>query len=234
MTILCTICARGGSKGVENKNTRMIFGHPLIAHSLRQARESGLFSHIAVSSDNAGILETATRYGADVLVQRPAEMATDTAAKIPAIRHCLLEAEKQAGQKFETLVDLDATSPLRTAQDIIDVLALLDTRSATNVITATPAHRSPYFNMVELDKDGVPRLSKQLPDVIVRRQDAPKCYDMNASIYAWHRQALLDMDILFGPGTRLHVMPRERSIDIDSPLDFRIVEMLLSNDSVGD
>src|ERR1700704_6139778 len=113
MKRLCTICARGGSKGVKGKNLRPLLGRPLIAHSLEQARSCGLFELIAVSSDASEILEVARAFGADLLIQRPDELASDTAAKIPAIRHAVLEAESRSAQHFDTLVDLDATSPLR-------------------------------------------------------------------------------------------------------------------------
>ena len=223
---LCTICARGGSKGVKNKNIRPLGGKPLIAHSVEQARASGLFELIAVSSDSPQILEAARAAGADLLVERPAELATDTAAKIPVIRHCVEAAERAAGRRFDICVDLDATSPLRVPQDIVDVVAMLEDSTAGNVITAMPARRSPYFNLVEVDAQGRVQLSKPGAGY-VRRQDSPACYDMNASIYAWRRDALA-RDGLFFDDTRLHVMPEERSIDIDSELDFTFVELLLA------
>jgi len=229
MKRLCTICARGGSKGVAGKNIRLLAGKPVLAHSLEQARASGLFDLIAVSSDSAQILEVAERHGADLLVQRPDELASDTAAKLPAIRHCVADVERRSGQRFDTLVDLDATSPLRNEDDIRAVVRLLESSGAGNVITGMPARRSPYFNLVELDDLGVVRLSKSLPGAITRRQDAPRCYDMNASIYAWRRDVLFDAPSLFNTDTRLHEMPEERSFDIDSELDFRIVELLMAS-----
>ncbi len=96
-----------------------------------------------------------------------------------------------------------------------------------NVITAMPARRSPYFNLVEKDKNGAVALSKKLDSPIVRRQDSPQCFDMNASIYGWKRHVLMGENSLFLPGTGLHVMEEERSIDIDSELDFEIVEMIM-------
>ena len=177
---LCTLCARGGSKGVKNKNLRPLLGKPLLAHSLEQARATGLFEALAVSSDSEAILEAAREWGADYLIRRPAELATDTAPKIPVIRHCFLEAERLANRHFDVVVDLDATSPLRTPEDIRAAVATLEETDAANVITAMPSRRSPYFNVVEIDGGGVPRLSKPLPDRVVRRQGAPKCYDMNA------------------------------------------------------
>ena len=204
-------------------------GKPLLAHSIEQARQSGLFLAIAVSSDSAEVLHVARAWGADILVTRPAELATDRSAKIPAIRHCMLEAERILDRKCEVLVDLDATSPLRLASDICAVVELLRNSNASIIITGAEARRSPYFNLVELDGENVPHLSKSLKSAVVRRQDAPACYDMNASIYAWRREALVERDTLFHPDTRLYVMPPDRSIDIDSDFDFRLVEFVLGN-----
>jgi len=227
MSRVCTVCARGGSKGVKNKNLRSLAGKPLIAYTLEQARSSALFDLIAVSSDSAEILDTARRHGADLLVERPDELATDGAAKIPAIRHCVLEAEKHRRTRFDAVVDLDATSPLRELADIRGAVELLESSGVLNVITAAPARRSPYFNLVELGEDGVPRLSKPPGRNIVRRQDSPRCFDMNASIYVWRRAALFDFPTVFNADTRLFVMPEERSTDIDSELDFEIVDFLM-------
>ena len=228
MKRLCTICARGGSKGVKGKNTRMLLGKPLIAYSIQQAKGSGLFEAVAISSDSEEILAVAKECGADILIKRPDELATDQAAKLPAIRHCVAEAELRLGHQVDVVVDLDATSPLRSVEDIKQAVALLEESGAGNVITGMPARRSPYFNMVELNKDGIAVLSKPLNTAIVRRQDAPKCYDMNASIYVWTRQSLVHGEKLFNNDTKLFVMPEERSIDIDSELDFKFVELLMS------
>ena len=226
---LCTICARGGSKGVKGKNIRLLHGKPLLAYSIEQARACGLFERIAVSSDSAEILDIARECGADYLIRRPDEFATDQAAKLPAIRHAVAEAERLSAQTYETLVDLDATSPLRLPEDIRSAVALLEESGAGNVITAMPARRSPYFNLVELDSNGIAHLSKKPPSEVVRRQDAPKCFDMNASIYVWRRAVLFEQPTIFNLDTRLYVMPEERSIDIDSELDFRFVELLMAN-----
>jgi N-acylneuraminate cytidylyltransferase/CMP-N,N'-diacetyllegionaminic acid synthase len=203
-------------------------GKPLIAYTIEQAKASGLFEVVAVSSDSADILKTAKRYGADLLVDRPAALATDTAAKLPAIRHAVETAERNVGKRFDTYVDLDATSPLRSVDDIRNAVNLLESSGAGNLITAMPARRSPYFNLVEVDQDGNVGLSKQPAVPFVRRQDAPACYDMNASIYVWRRETLFGADSVFNGDTKLYVMPEERSIDIDSELDFIFVEFLMS------
>lgn len=225
---LCTICARGGSKGVKNKNLKMIKGKPLIAFTLAQAKQSGLFDFITVSSDSPEILEAAKTFGADLALMRPAELATDTAPKIPVIIHAAQETERITGKKFHTFVDLDCTSPLRNVADIQGAVALLESTDSSNVITGAPARRSPYFNLVEEQADGSVAVAKKLSAPIARRQDAPKCYDMNASIYVWTRETLFSQDKLFLPKTRLFEMPEERSLDIDSELDFELVEHLMN------
>jgi len=226
---LCTICARAGSKGVRSKNIRMIAGKPLLAHSLYQARASRLFDAIAVSSDADEILTIARSYGATCLVKRPSALASDSAAKLPAIRHCLEAAEEALGTRFDILVDLDATSPLRLPEDIRGVVELLEAEPNTNVITGATARRSPYFNLVERRADGTVTLSKPPAAAIVRRQDAPPCYDMNASIYAWWTADFRASPAVFTARTRLYEMLEERSLDIDSEHDFRIVEFLLES-----
>nr|WP_320148034.1 acylneuraminate cytidylyltransferase family protein [uncultured Anaeromusa sp.] len=227
MKRICTICARGGSKGVKNKNLRLLCNKPLIAHSIEQIQATKMFDTIAVSSDSEEILKIAEQWGVNVLIQRPEHLATDTAGKLPAIRHCLLEAEKQTGIQYSTIVDVDCTSPLRLPEDISGTLAVLEQQGTTNVITGAPARRSPYFNLVEINAEGIVYLSKRTEHQILRRQDAPICYDMNASIYAWKRETLLEHDELFQQGTRIFVMPEERSVDIDSELDFLFVSFLM-------
>ena len=224
--ILCTICARGGSKGVKNKNLRMIFDKPLIAHTINQAQKTKLFSHIAISSDSDEILNAAIKAGADFFIKRPDELATDTAAKVPVIRHCAQSSAKQANTKFDIVVDLDCTSPLRLPDDIIGAVELLKKTKCQNVITGAPARRSPYFNLVELNEAGRVGVSKIKSPPIVRRQDAPKCFDMNASIYVWQWDALMNCNSVFLEDTRLFEMPEERSLDVDSELYFELVKFM--------
>ena len=105
-------------------------------------------------------------------------------------------------------------------------VTLQQNTGAKSVITGAPAHRSPYFNLVETDAQGIVHLSK--PSAVLRRQDSPACYDMNASIYVWQRDALLADPKVFYDDTRLFERPRERSVDIDAELDFAIVELILT------
>ena len=233
MAMICTICARGGSKGFLGKNTRMIAGKPLIAWTVEQARATGVFDFIAVSSDSAAILTAAKKAGADHLIERPAEMATDQAGKVPAIAHALQAAEAAFGQKADILVDLDATSPLRDLSDITGAIDLLRSSGAPNVITGMTSRHSPYFNMVERAADGAVHISKKLPSMVLRRQHSPACFDMNGSVYVWLRDRFMDDPQVFYPDTQLFEMPEERSVDIDSPLDFKFVEMLLIQKNSG-
>lgn len=224
---LCTICARGGSQGVPGKNIREIGGLPLIAHSIVRARESGLFDLITVDSDSPEILAVAREYGADLLLERPPELATATAGKVEVIHRAATLSEDASGIEFDTFVDLDATSPLRTVGDIVGAVDLLEQGAAENVISGAVAHRSPYFNLLEADENGVVRLSK--PSTVNRRQDSPPCYDINGSVYVWRREPFITSPFLFGPSTRLFLMPRERSVDIDDEVDLRIVKMLMGD-----
>jgi N-acylneuraminate cytidylyltransferase/CMP-N,N'-diacetyllegionaminic acid synthase len=227
MKRICTLCARGGSKGLPGKNLRPLLGRPLIQHSIEQALASGLFEVIAVSSDSADILAAAAAAGAQMLVQRPDELANDHSPKIPAIVHCLTTVEQRLGTIFDQLVDLDVTSPLRLASDIEGAIGLLESTGATNVITGSRARRSPYFNLVERRPDGSVGLAKTTTPPVTRRQDAPDCFDMNASIYVWRRDTLVNDPRVFYADTQLFEMPDDRSIDIDSALDFDIVRMIL-------
>lgn len=224
--ILATICARGASKGLPGKNIRPLLGKPLIAYTIEQALSSGLFEHVVVSTDSNEIAVIAKQHGAEVPFLRPKELATDVSSKLPAIRHVLVESEKLFNKKFDVIVDLDATSPLRVIDDIKNCINLLFENDTPNVITAMLARRSPYFNLIEIDSNGHVNLSKKASKPITCRQNSPKCYDMNASIYVWKRDVLLENDSIFLENTALYVMPMERSIDIDYEVEFNFVEFL--------
>ena len=227
MRVICTICARGGSQGVKNKNLLNLRGRPLIAHTLLQAKKSNLFDAITVSSDSKKIRDIAKKFGADYLIDRPKDMATSTAAKLPVIQHAVLETERLLSVTFDMIVDLDVTSPLRTVNDLCEAYqAFITHHHALNLVTAYPARRSPYFNMLEVGKDGYVKLAKSSEQPIIRRQDSPLCYDMNASIYIWKREALFNYTHVITDRTLLYVMPEERSVDIDSKLDLKMVRLL--------
>ncbi|OGT36754.1 MAG: flagellar modification protein B [Gammaproteobacteria bacterium RIFCSPHIGHO2_12_FULL_38_14] len=227
MKKICTICARGGSQGVKNKNIISFLGKPLIAHSILQAKASNLFNTIAVSSDSKKILAIARKWGADCLIKRPDYLASDTAGKLPVIKHAVLEVETKKNVHYDIIVDLDVTSPLRKIDDVKNAMTyFLQHKKANNLITGAKARKSPYFNIVEIDSVGYATLSKLGEKAVVRRQDAPKCYDLNASIYIWKRSALFKNDQVITNNTIFYEMPEERSIDIDTPIDLLFVRML--------
>lgn len=227
MKILCTICARGGSKGVKNKNIKLLNNKPLIAYTIDQAKESNMFEHIVVSTDSDEIANISKEYGAEVFFKRDEKMASDSAGKLEVIRDAFVKSEKHYNKQFDYLIDLDATAPLRDIDDIINSFKQFLDDDNDNLITAMPSRRSPYFNLIEQDKDGKIFVSKQLDTTILRRQDSPKTYDMNASIYIWRRDTILHENSVFLQKTGLYIMPEERSIDIDSELDFKFVEFIM-------
>ena len=231
--VLCSICARGGSKGVKNKNIKHIHGKPLITYTIEQAKSSKLFEHIVISTDSDEIANISKEYGAEVFFKRSAQMASDTAGKLDVIRDAFVRSEEHYNEAYDYLIDLDATAPLRVVDDILNSFTQFLENNHDNLITAMPSRRSPYFNLVEVDKNGIVALSKTVDSSIVRRQDTPKSYDMNASIYIWKRDVILSQKSLFLEKTGLYVMPEERSIDIDSELDYKLVELIMKENNVS-
>ena len=228
--ILCTICARGGSQGLPGKNISLINGKPLICYTIEMAKTIKRFSKIIVSTDSKEIADVALKAGAEVPFLRPSELATNTISKFPALRHALKTCESIYQTEFDYLIDLDPTSPLRIADDINNCIDLVLKSNISNVITAMDSRRSPYFNLIEKDLSGKVVISKTIDPPPTCRQDSPQCYAMNASIYAWKKEVLVENEIpIFLDSTELYLMPEERSIDIDSELDAKFVEFLLKN-----
>ncbi len=222
MATICTICARGGSVGVPRKNIRSLRGKPLIAWTIEQAAQVPEIDGIYVSTEDDEIAEIAREYGATVPYRRPAHLATSAAAKIPVIIDLVEQVESQ-GITVDRIVDLDPTSPLRDVSDIQDAVDLL-ADDVDVVITGYLSDKNPYFNMVEPKGGGSYGLVAG-PGNVVARQAAPPVYSMNGSVYVWHRHTI-DKGLWDGRAV-MHEMPRERSVDIDSELDFRIVELLM-------
>ena len=229
MKILLTIAARGGSKGVKNKNIRDLCGKPLIAWTIEQALRWGKAGKVVVSTDSPAIAEVALRCGAEVPFTRPAELANDTAGKLPVLRHALLECERVYSVNYDWLVDLDATAPLRRISDIENAFkeaVRLDTLTFFSVV---PAHKNPYFNMVERDASGMARLCKPPEKPVLSRQTAPAVFDMNASIYVYKAEYLRQGGALplFTPRTGMYIMEAVSGRDIDTEEDFKFVEYLM-------
>ncbi len=221
---IVTICARGGSAGVPGKNIRDLCGKPLIGWTIEQAFASKIATEVFVSTDCEDIARVARRFGAQVPFIRPTELATATAGKLPVIQHMVRWVEAKHGP-VNSIVDLDPTSPLRDVTDIQTCFSTLDAHTDV-VITAYEADKNPYFNMVELKANGFYERVCSPNKEVLGRQSAPKVFAMNASIYAWHR-ASLSASLWDSHRIKLHVMPRERSIDIDHEIDFDLVALLM-------
>ncbi|OUU25789.1 MAG: hypothetical protein CBB97_09110 [Candidatus Endolissoclinum sp. TMED37] len=223
--ILCTICARKGSKGLPNKNILNLLGKPLIYHSLDQAKKINLFSKIVVSSNSNKILKISKKK-VDYCIKRPEKLSGDHSSKIQVIKHALIESEKKFKILFDYIVDLDVTSPLRSKKDISNAIKIILKKKGGNLVSGYDARRSPYFNQVTF-KNKKLSLVCNSKKKITRRQDVPKIFDLNASIYIWTRKSILTSNKLINNNTIFFKMPYLRSVDIDDKSDFMIVEFIL-------
>lgn len=225
--ILCVIPARSGSKGLPGKNIKRLLGKPLIGYSIEHALASKFIDRTIVSTDSKMIADIAKNFGAEVPFLRPKRLATNKSNIIDVLLHAIDWMRNKEGFDFDIIVLLHVTAPLRKAKDVDKSIKLLFKRGTDNVFSVTPAQRNPYFNMVELDKSNKARLVKK--GMYTNRQEAPLVFEMNSSIYVWWRDVLKHSKSLFPGTTRIYLMPKERSVDIDDYLDFRIAEMLLKN-----
>lgn len=228
--ILLIIAARGGSKGVPDKNIRVVGGLPLLVHSILQAKKWGKASHIICSTDSEKIAKVALQHGAEVPFMRPAELSGDKVGKLDVIRHALIKMEEKTGDKYPIIIDLDATAPIRKVTDIDGALSLFIEKKPKTVFSVVVARKSPYFNMVETNAKGYVELVKKPSASVLRRQDAANVFDMNASIYVYDRNYLIDENNMSAISDRslAWVMEDSSSIDIDSELDFQFIEYLMS------
>lgn len=223
--ILCIIPARSGSKGIPKKNMKPLCGKPLIAYSIEQALQIPFIDRIIVSTDDEKTAEISTNLGAEAPFIRPPHLATDDAGTIDVLIHTIEWCNKNENLSFDIIILLHANTPLRNIEDIRKCIDILVDQKADNVFSVTPARNNPYFNMVEIKEKERVTLTKE--GNFSSRQSAPPVYDMNSSIYAWWTNILVKKQALFLPKTRIYIMPRERSIDIDEPIDFRFAEVLM-------
>ncbi|WP_373636725.1 acylneuraminate cytidylyltransferase family protein [Yoonia sp. BS5-3] len=224
--IIGHIGARAGSKGVPNKNFRMLHGKPLIDWSLDQLFTSERVDHVVVSTDSEEIYTHALARGSLDIGLRPAALATDTAAKWDVWQHALGEVEKQTGPA-DAFLDLDCTSPLRLPQDIDAGLDLFAAESPDMVMSCCESRKNPYFNMLEKDAAGALHVSKPLPHGVVARQQAPMVYDHVGLVYVVKPSYLRQASRLFEGHVIPLIVPNERGLDVDSPFDWDVIEFLL-------
>lgn len=224
--ILAVIPARSGSKSVKDKNIRPLGGRPLMAWSIKAGLACKAIDRVVVSTDSDKYAQLAKFYGAEI-INRPPELAQDETAMEPVLKHVLETVEKQ-GEKLETLVLLDPTSPFRLVSDINQCLELLKQPETESVVTVCEVDHNPYFVMGTVDNKQYFHYPLIKPDQpIFRRQDAPKVYRLNACVYAIKRELVLQ-EKRFTDKTKAAEMPLLRSTHIDSPEDFLFAEFLLS------
>lgn len=223
------VFARGGSKGLPGKNIKPLGGKPLIAWSIEVGLSLKDVSRVIVSTDCPEIAAVAREYGAQVPFMRPPELARDNSPEWLAWRHALTWLQENEGALPEVMLSLPATAPLRSTHDIQRCLDEFAKGDVDTVITVTDSQRSPYFNMVKENPDGTVGLVIPPCEAITRRQDAPPVYDMATVAYVMHPGFVLAHNSLFSGRVRAVHVPPERSIDIDTLLDFRFAEHLVSN-----
>jgi N-acylneuraminate cytidylyltransferase len=222
-SVLAVIAARGGSKGLPRKNVLDAGGKPLIAWSIEAAHGSRFIDRAILSSEDAQIMEIATKAGCEVPFVRPPELALDDSSIYDVLFHAMDSLDRQ----YDYCVLLQATSPLRTSADIDACIKLcLDSGAPACVsVTRSPKHPSLYF---DLAADGRLRAHKARPDNTERRQDLPAAYVLNGAVYVARSPWLRDHGSFIGERTRGHVLPAERSVDVDSALDLTIARALLA------
>ncbi|MBE8722049.1 acylneuraminate cytidylyltransferase family protein [Sphingobacterium pedocola] len=236
MNILITLCARGGSKGIPRKNIKELNGRPLIDYSIQFAKE--IKAHytnviIELSTDDQEIRDVADQLGLSTQYIRPAHLASDTAGKVDVIRDVVKYAENIYKVKFDYILDLDVSSPLRTVSDVIEAFKIMTNDSeALTLFSVNKANKNPYFNMVEVNEDGYYSLSKIRDTTTLSRQAAPEVFELNASFYIYSRAyfdsswkgVVTDKSIVYN---MFHIC-----FDLDHPIDFEFMDFLLKNDKL--
>ncbi len=221
---LAIIPARSGSKGLKDKNIRMLNGKPMIAYTIESAIESNIFDDIVVSTDSEIYADIAIKYGADVPFLRPDYLSSDEATTNDVIEHTIRELEK-LGKIYDYFMILQPTSPLRTIEDIIGAVKLLFEKNANSVVSVCETEHSPlYMNVLDetLSMDNF--LSQNVKS---RRQELPKYYRLNGAIYLCKLDYFLEYKNLYKEKSYAYIMENKRSIDIDDELDFLIAETLM-------
>ncbi len=231
--VLITVCGRAGSKGFRNKNLKNFCGRPLVYYTLSAANlfiaaRPDLAVDICLNTDSPELADLVhAAYPEVELVQRPEELGGDTVPKMAVFQHSIRTMEQRRGVAYDFHIDLDITSPLRQAHDLIRAVELFESEDGLDlVMSAAPSRRNPYFNMGMLDADGYAR--RVIENKNTARQQAPACFDVNASLYVFSR------DYLFGNAAsdiwagriRFYQMFDTGILDIDSEEDYLLMEVI--------
>lgn len=224
--IVSFIFARGGSKGLKNKNILRFAGKPLIAWTIEQALHHPVIDRVLVSTDSHEIAEISETYGAEVPFIRPAELATDFSSELLSWKHALNFLLNSEGKMPEIFVSLPCTAPLRSDDDISRNIQLLIKSEGDLAITVCPSQRSPYFNMVQLKEDNRATLVIENGSFFTRRQDCPLTYDITTIAYSGIPRYILESSNLLDGRVYANVVDQKRAVDIDNEFDFEIAEYL--------
>ncbi len=224
--VVALVTARGGSKGIPRKNIKPLAGKPLIAWAIEAALESRFLSRVIVSTEDDEIMETARTFGAEVPFKRPAELACDDSSHISVARHALDWLQKNEGHCPEFMMVLQPTAPLRIAADIDGAIELAEEKSADAVVSVVEAQHHPYVTR-QLGELGTLTEFVPCPLTYARRQEFPPAYAFNGAIYLNRCAHLADCNTHAPEGSYAFVMPPERSIDLDTPWDFHLAELIL-------
>jgi len=225
MNPLIIITARGGSKGIPYKNIKPLNGKPLICYSIDVARQFTTEENICVTTDDDKIIDVVENYGLKVPFKRPAELATDTASSNDVLLHALSFYEQQ-GKNIDVIILLQPTSPFRKV-DFLREAVNLYTPAVDMVVSVKEAPANPYYNCFEENINGFLTISKTMEHPITRRQDAPKVWEYNGSIYVINPDSLKEKGMQHFTRIKKYPMSDNYSIDIDTPLDWKIAELLL-------
>lgn len=225
------IFARGGSKGLHRKNIKTFHGKPLIAWTIKLAIESSLFDKVIVSTDDDEIMKISKDNGAEVPFLRPSELSRDISNEWFAWKHAVESLSESIEYNF---VCLPCVCPLRIKKDIEGTINLFNRSNFDLIFTISKSDRSPYVNMVELNKDNEVQLSKSIDsNKIFRRQDSPQIYNIVPSVYITSPKYILENNSMWAGKITGYEIPNSRSIDIDSETDFKFAEMLFQQDIYG-
>ena len=225
-TIVAVIPARGGSKGIPQKNLRTLLGKPLIAYTIEAALQAKTLTRTIVSTDDEQIKEVSQDYGAEVPFLRPSHLATDIAPGISVLQHAIIYLAEHEGYLTDIVVCLQPTSPLRSGEDIDAAVNLCLDSGADSVVSLCQAKHHPYW-MKKIVDGRVHPLMNENENHYTRRQDLPPVYQLNGALYVTRTNVLLEENRVLGKYTAPYIMPPERSIDIDTPNDLRVAETLL-------
>jgi len=225
--IVAGVFARGGSKGVPQKNLRNIAGKPLVAHAVETALACPEVSSVFISTDNPKIAEVANSYGAEVPFMRPPELSTDTVSEILAWRHALNHYAAK-GTPIDILVTVAPTSPFTIPQDVSACIHTMLKHGPDLVLTVCESDLNPYFNMFEEDKQGNAKLVIKSNSPISRRQDAKKVFSITGGAYVARSEFVEKSQGIFFGSLRLVKVPQARALDINTDFDLLFAEFLHS------